>query len=205
MCVKTTPLDFDHPPHDPLPLLEAWIDDAKMRSGLPNPNAMGLATVGADGKPSLRMVLMKKLDSTGVVFFTNEQSRKGLDLAANPTAALLFHWDTLERQIRIEGAVTRTTAEENDAYFASRPRLSRISAIASPQSRPVAHRKELEALVQQADQQHPGEAVPRPNFWGGYRVSLERIEFWQGADSRLHDRILYSRDGEGWNVDRLAP
>lgn len=197
--------DFDHPPQDPLPLLESWLSEATERCGLPNPNAMGLATVGADGKPSLRMVLMKNLGPDGVVFFTNDNSRKGLDLAANPIAAVLFHWDTLERQIRIEGAVSRTTPQENDEYFASRPRMSRIGALASPQSQPVKDRAQLDKLVSDVEEQFPDEHVPRPDHWGGYRVAFQQIEFWEGGKARLHDRIVYTRAGDGWHVKRLAP
>ena len=197
--------DFDHPPQDPLPLLESWLSEATERCGLPNPNAMGLATVGADGKPSLRMVLMKNLGPDGVVFFTNDNSRKGLDLAANPIAAVLFHWDTLQRQIRIEGAVSRTTPQENDEYFASRPRMSRIGAVASPQSQPVKNRAHLDKLVSDVEEQYPDENVPRPNHWGGYRIAFQQIEFWEGGKARLHDRIVYARDGDSWQVKRLAP
>lgn len=198
-------LHVDDPHQDPLILLETWLVDAAQRTDLPNPNAMSLATVDTEGQPSLRMVLLKKLDQDGAVFFTNTRSRKGLDLAKNPRAALLFHWDEIERQVRIEGAVTRTSNQEDDEYFASRPRLSRISAIASPQSEPLKDRAHLDRLFQEIEAKYPDENIERPMHWGGYRVALERIEFWQGARDRLHDRLLYTREADGWTMNRLAP
>ena len=198
-------LNFDNPPNDPLPTMGAWLESAAAHSGLPNPNAMSLATVDADGKPSIRTVLLKKLDHDGAVFFTNTHSRKGIELSANPQAALLFHWDVLGRQIRIEGEVARTSSQEDDEYFASRPVDSRISACASPQSEPVEDRAHLEELFEQTAAKYGDQDVPRPPHWGGYRVALQRIEFWRLAENRLHDRIVYTRDGDSWQVKRLAP
>lgn len=203
MAIPT--LDFDRPPADPIEVIDLWLADATARVGGRNPNAMALATADDYGKPSLRMVLLKGLDERGAVFFTNRHSRKGSDLARNNRAALLFHWDNLERQIRIDGSVTRTTPEEDDAYFASRLRESQISAFASPQSESIADRSQLECLVADVEQRYEGSEIPRPPHWGGYRISLDAIEFWEGSASRLHDRILYTRDGEGWNTQRLAP
>jgi pyridoxamine 5'-phosphate oxidase len=203
--MATPTLDFDRPPADPIAVFDLWLADATARAGVRNPNAMALATADDYGKSSLRMVLLKELDERGAVFFTNRHSRKGSDLARNNRAVLLFHWDNLERQIRIDGSVTRTTPEEDDAYFASRLRESQISAFASPQSEPIANRSQLERLVADVEQRYEGSEIPRPPHWGGYRVALDAMEFWEGSASRLHDRILYTRDGEGWSTQRLAP
>jgi pyridoxamine 5'-phosphate oxidase len=201
-------MDFDHPPADPVALLTRWIEEARV-AGLPNPNAMALATVDAGGAPSDRIVLLKGLDSGGAVFFTNQLSRKGQALAAQPRVSLLFHWDILNRQVRIEGAAKAVGDAESDAYFATRPREARIGAWASRQSQPVRNRAELDAAVAETEKRFAGLDVPRPPHWGGYRVSLDRIEFWQGHPYRLHDRVVYSPDAGGgrggWRTQRLFP
>jgi pyridoxamine 5'-phosphate oxidase len=175
-----------------------------LRAELPTPNAMTLATVGAGGAPSARIVLLKGIDHNGFVFYTNYMSRKGRELAANPRAALVFHWTELEREVRIDGSVEKVTAAESDEYFASRPLPSRHAAIASPQSEVVASRAELEARFAAAEADH-GDAAPRPAHWGGYRLQPVTVEFWQGRPSRLHDRLLYTLQGGRWTLSRLAP
>lgn len=200
-------MDFDHPPSDPLPWLRQWLEEAKA-TGLPNPNAMTLATVDADGSPSARIVLLKGLDERGAVFYTNRLSRKGLAMDLRPQVALLFHWDAQHRQIRIEGEVSQVSDAESNAYFATRPRESRIGAWASRQSQPAASRAELEAAVAEIEHRFAGVDVPRPPHWGGYRVSLNMIEFWEGHPYRLHDRVVFTRnptDRSGWRVQRLYP
>jgi pyridoxamine 5'-phosphate oxidase len=188
---------------DPYTQFQRWFDEA-LRAELPMVNAMTLATVGADGAPSARIVLLKGIDHNGFVFYTNYMSRKGRELAGNPRAALVFHWTDLEREVRIDGCVEKVTAAESDEYFASRPLGSRHAAIASPQSEVVASRAVLEARFNAAADDH-GEAAPRPTHWGGYRVLPTSIEFWQGRPSRLHDRLLYTRQGDRWTIVRLAP
>lgn len=192
--------------HDPFAQFDAWFREA-LNSQLPEPNAMTLATVSALGQPSARIVLLKGFDHQGFVFYTNYESRKGDDLAANPRAALLFAWLELERQIRIEGTVEKVAESESLAYFQSRPVGSQIGAWASPQSRPVSGREVLEDTVARLQQEYSGaKALPLPSFWGGYRVRPERIEFWQGRENRLHDRILYALEDNGrWRIERLAP
>lgn len=198
-------MDFDSPPADPIALLNQWIEDGRA-AGLPNPNAMSLATIDADGKPSSRIVLLKGLDANGAVFFTNRLSRKGQALSAKPRAALLFHWDVLGRQARIEGDAMLVSDAESDAYFATRPRESRIGAWASKQSQLAKDRAELEAAVAHYEKKFAGKDVPRPPHWGGYRVSLNLMEFWQGHPFRLHDRIIYTPAGGGsWKTQRLYP
>jgi pyridoxamine 5'-phosphate oxidase len=184
---------------DPLRQFEAWFAEAR-DAGVPVPEAMAVATATADGAPSVRMVLLKDVDERGFVFFTNYESRKGRELEANPRAALLFHWEALGRQVRVEGSVERVSDAESDAYFSTRPVGSRLGAIASKQSRPLADRAELERAIEAL----PDDA-PRPEWWGGYRVRPERFEFWQHRENRLHDRFLYERDGEAWSIQRLYP
>jgi pyridoxamine 5'-phosphate oxidase len=166
---------------------------------------MALATVDAEGRPSVRMVLLRGVDERGFVFHTNYNSRKARDLAANPRGALCFHWHSLEEQIRIEGTVERLSADESDAYFISRPRGSQIGAWASDQSGVLSNREALEEAYRALERQYEGQPIPRPPFWGGYRLIPSRIEFWYGRPDRLHDRILYTRQVDGWRIERLYP
>jgi pyridoxamine 5'-phosphate oxidase len=189
---------------DPIALFGAWLT-AAASAGLNEPNAMTLATATADGAPSARMVLLKGYDARGFTFFTNYDSRKSRELANNPRAALVLFWGELERQVRIVGRVERVSAAESDAYFESRPREAQVGALASPQSRPIASRAELEARVAQVEQGLGGATPARPEGWGGWRVIADEIEFWQGRPGRLHDRLLYRRAESGWIVTRLAP
>jgi len=190
-----------HP--DPIQQFHTWFAQA-LDAKLPEPNAMTVATVDAAGRPAARILLIKGADERGFVFFTNYESRKGHELAVNPHASLLFHWIELERQVRIEGKVERTSDAESDAYFASRPLGSRIGAWASEQSAVIDSRATLEA--READIRAKfGDNPPRPPHWGGYRLVPDTLEFWQGRPSRLHDRIRYTRAGDGWQIDRLSP
>ncbi len=188
---------------DPFAQFELWFNEA-VAAQMPMVNSMTLATAAAGGQPSARIVLLKGADEHGFVFFTNYASRKGAELAANPAAALLFHWVELEREVRIEGRVEKITPAESDAYFASRPLGSRHAAIASPQSQAVANRAVLEASFAAAEKNH-GTTPARPPHWGGYRLTPSVLEFWQGRPNRLHDRVLYSRAADGWKIGRLAP
>jgi pyridoxamine 5'-phosphate oxidase len=190
-----------HP--DPFVQFDRWFKDA-LEANLPLANAMTLATVSADGAPDARVVLLKGVEGGGFVFYTNYTSRKGRQLAARPEACLVFLWTQLERQVRIEGKVEKVSAADSDKYFASRPVGARLSARASAQSSVVAGRKVLETEMQRQKAEH-GENPPRPPQWGGYRVTPSRIEFWQGRENRLHDRLLYLRDRGGWKIERLAP
>ena len=189
---------------DPLAQFGAWFDEA-LRSGVALPNAMTLATATKKGRPSARTVLLKGFDARGFVFYTHYRSRKGRDLEENPRAMLLFCWEELERQVGIEGAVTRVSAAESDEYFASRPLGSRLSASISPQSEVVANREALEVKLEEASKRWRN-APPRPEEWGGYRLAPEQFEFWQGRKDRLHDRLCYRRKAAGaWKIERLAP
>ena len=203
MTVK--PLTEGDADRDPLRQFTAWFE-AAAQAGIGAPEAAAVATATPDGQPSVRMVLVKRVDERGFVFFTNYESRKGRELTANPRAALLFHYDPLARQIRVEGPATPVSSEESAAYAASRPRGSQISALASEQSRPVPDRAALEARVAELTERYAGEDVPLPATWGGIRLVPDRFEFWQGRDDRLHDRLVYTPDGDGgWSVQRLAP
>ena len=189
---------------NPHTLFDSWLAEAEASE--PNdPNAVAVATVGADGMPSMRMVLLKGHDARGFVFYTNQQSRKADELATDPQAALLFHWKSLRLQVRIEGPVSLVSADEADTYWASRGRHSRIGAWASDQSRPLDSRETFERRVADATARFEGGDVPRPAHWGGYRVAPLRIEFWQDRDHRLHERRLFTRDGESWREGLLYP
>ncbi len=190
---------------DPVEQFRTWLAAAEA-AGFINPEAMTLATATPDGRPSARMVLLKGVDERGFVFFTNYESRKAAELDANPRAALVFYWPALERQVRVEGRVERTTAAESDAYFRSRPWGSRLGALASPQSRVIPGRDVLERRMEELLRQYPDHDIPRPAHWGGYRLIPVLFEFWQGQPNRLHDRLCYERHDDGsWDIRRLAP
>lgn len=195
-------LESDADP-DPLRQFQAWFEEAR-EAGMPAPEAAALATATAEGAPSVRMVLVKNADERGFVFHSGYGSRKGRDLERNPRAALLFYWDPLGRQVRIEGEVEPLPAEESDTYFATRPRGGRLAAWASRQSEPIGGRDELEQAAREAAARYEGRDVPRPPVWGGYRLRPERYEFWQHREDRLHDRLLYE-PWDGWRIVRLAP
>ncbi len=196
--------DTPSPHAAPFEQFDAWFADAE-RHEVNDPNAMTVATISADGRPSARIVLLKARDERGFVFYTNLESRKGRELTSHPAAALLFHWKSLRRQIRIEGAVRHVPDAEADAYFASRPRTSRLGAWASEQSRPLPGRETLQARLDLFDARFPGEDVPRPPHWTGLLVTPQRFEFWQDIEFRLHDRTLYERAESGWTVSKLFP
>jgi pyridoxamine 5'-phosphate oxidase len=199
-------MDFDHPPADPVEQFHRWFAEAAERGKTPNPHAMTLATVDADGRPAARIVLLKQFDSDGAVFFTNYQSAKGEALAAHPRAELLFFWDHLDRQVRMSGPVMKVSPAESDAYFATRPRGSQIGAWASAQSQPVDSRAALEQQFNQTQERFGDGPVPRPAHWGGYRVAVQQVEFWQGQVNRLHDRVVYIKQTDGsWTAQRLQP
>ena len=185
--------------------LERWLEEAVL-AGVPQPNAMVLATAGAAGAPGARTVLLKGLDERGLVFYTNLRSRKGRELAENPRAAAVIAWLALHRQVIVDGRVEPVGEAEADAYFASRPRGSQLAALASPQSEVIEGREDLERRHAELEALHPeGEPVPRPEWWGGRRIVPDRVEFWQGRENRLHDRLRFRAAGEGWEVERLAP
>jgi pyridoxamine 5'-phosphate oxidase len=189
---------------DPLRQFAAWFAEAEA-AGVREPQAAALATASADGAPSVRMVLVKAFDERGFVFYSHYASRKGEELAANPRAALLFHWDPLGRQVRIEGPVEHTSADESAAYVRSRPRSSQISALASPQSQKLDSREELERRVADLERRYNDGELPLPSDWGGFRLAHQTLEFWQQRHDRLHDRLRYRRRDGGWLVERLAP
>lgn len=190
---------------DPISQFRAWFDEARVVTR-GEPNAMTLATVGTDGRPSARMVLLTGFDELGFVFFTNYESRKGQELAATGVAALVFYWPELERQVRVEGTVERVLPDESDAYYASRPLGSRLGAWASPQSQIIAGRTAIEARLAEAEARFADGEPPRPAHWGGFRVLPDMVEFWQGRPNRLHDRLRYTRAPDGvWLIERLAP
>ncbi len=189
---------------DPIAQVASWYAEAQER-GVAQPEAMTLATATPAGAPSARMVLLKGIDARGLTFFTNLDSRKAAELAANPRAALVLYWQPLRRQVRVEGRVERLSEAESAAYFATRPRGSALAAWASPQSRPLESREALERLYAGVEQRFAGEDVPLPPFWGGYLVVPDAVELWEGRDNRLHDRVRYERAGSAWRLTRLAP
>lgn len=189
---------------DPIKQFQLWFNDA-IAAKLPLPEAMTLATATPDGKPSARMVLLKQVDHDGFVFYTNYRSAKAEQLEANPYAALVFYWALLDRQVRVEGSVVKTSEQESRDYFSTRPRESQIGAWASPQSEAIGSREVLEQRATELEALYRDRKVDRPEHWGGYRVKPERIEFWKSRVGRLHDRILYERSGAGWTITRLAP
>lgn len=194
-------------PADPIARFAALLDEAKRlpRAVLPEPTAFALATVDANGAPSVRIVLLKHVDGAGFVFYTNHQSRKGRELLANQRAALCFHWQPMETQVRVEGAASVVTGAEADAYFATRARGSQLGAWASEQSRTIGREGDLERRLADVEKRFAGKSVERPTYWSGFRIAPGRIEFWKGKPDRLHVRDLYERDGDGWRVSRLYP
>ena len=197
-------LDENTIDRDPIKQFQTWLNEA-FAAKLPLPEAMTLATATIDGKPSARMVLLKQVDHSGFVFYTNYNSAKARQLDANPYAALVFYWAQLDRQVRVEGSVSKTSAAESREYFATRPRESQIGAWASEQSEAIANRAVLEERAAELEKQYGDREIDRPEHWGGYRLKPERIEFWKSRIGRLHDRILYQREGDSWIITRLAP
>lgn len=191
-------------PHNPMEVFNVWLDFA-INSGLTEPNAMTVATATADGKPSARVVLLKEVNDNGFVFFTNYMSRKGSELIVNPQVAIVFDWHNLERQVRVEGRAEKLSSEESEAYFNERPEDAKIGAWASPQSKIVKDREELEKHLEEIEEQFEDMPVHRPSHWGGYLIRPSVIEFWQGRPSRMHDRIVYYKTEDGWTMHRLAP
>jgi pyridoxamine 5'-phosphate oxidase len=189
---------------DPLVEFARWFDEA-VKAKVVEPEAMTLATATPEGAPSARMVLLRGFDERGFVFYTDYRSQKGAELERNPRAALVFHWPELERQIRITGQVTQTAREESETYFQTRPRGSRIGAWASHQSKALASRRQLEERVAELESKYRGQEVPLPPYWGGLRLTPVAVEFWQGRENRLHDRIRYLREESGWRIERLSP
>jgi len=197
-------LDEAHVAPDPLAEFHRWFTQA-LEARVLEPNAMALATATRDGAPSVRVVLLKGYDERGFVFFTDYRSRKAIELADNPRASLAFHWSELERQVRISGRVERTSTEESGSYFRTRPHGSRLGAWASHQSRVIPSRAELERGLREVKKRFPSDDIPLPPYWGGFRLRPEEVEFWQGRENRLHDRIRYTREGDRWRVERLSP
>lgn len=202
---ERSPLTSDELGPDPLDAYRRWMEVAGERTGLNYVNAATLSTVDPEGRPDGRIVLVKGMDSRGVLFFTNYRSTKGRDLAANPQAAITSYWDPLARQVRVRGAVERLTAEQSDEYFGTRPRGSQLGAWASEQSSPIGSRADIEERFQDVKDRFRDRPVPRPEHWGGFRLVAREIEFWQDGADRLHDRFLYLRGGEGWVIRRLSP
>ena len=198
------PLEAESFPSEPMPIVRRWLEEAET-SGIRLPNAIALATADADGRPSVRHVLLRGTDDRGFVFYTNHGSRKARDLAENARAAFAMYWRELDRQVSVIGDVERASAEESDAYFATRPREARLGAWASRQSSELASREDLLERYAEYDARYPGEDVPRPPFWGGYRILPLAVELWQGRLHRLHDRFRYERAGDVWTLRRLAP
>jgi pyridoxamine 5'-phosphate oxidase len=189
---------------DPIKQFQLWFAEVQA-AGIVEPTAMVLATADRQGRPSARTVLLKSVDRRGFVFYTNYESRKGRDLAENPRAALVFNWPQLRRQVCIEGSVTKVSREESEAYFRTRPRGHQLGAWASRQSSVVSGREELDRRLAELELEYRGKEIPLPPYWGGYLVAPDRIEFWQGRANRMHDRLVYRRQGEGWVVERLSP
>jgi pyridoxamine 5'-phosphate oxidase len=200
---RARPLELGGLDPDPLEQFRAWFREAE--GTVRAPEAMALATATPEGAPSVRMVLMKGVDERGFVFFTGYESRKGRELAANPRAALLFYWDPLGRQVRVEGRLERTTPAETEAYFHTRPRGAQIAALASRQSEVLPNRAELERRVAELEAEHDDREVPVPPAWGGFRLMPDAYEFWQHRENRLHDRFRYRPEGDGWAIERLSP
>jgi pyridoxamine 5'-phosphate oxidase len=198
------PLELESLPSEPVVLFRRWYEDAE-RAGIHLPNAIAVATAASDGRPSIRHVLLREIEERGFVFYTNHGSRKGAELDENPRAAFSIYWRELDRQISVTGDVSRVTPGESDAYFATRPREARLGAWASRQSTELASREELMDRFVAFEARYPGDDVPRPPFWGGYRIDPITVEFWQGRQHRLHDRFLYERADDGWSLRRLSP